>query len=184
MHLRDLRSLHRAPSASPMTLPMARNVYKTKTCVACHGSRAARPIQTYPAIAGQNEKYLLTQLHDIKCRQAHWRPRIQRRDIPTSGHGRQSCIWSTTTISRTFRPISPRRRRANRSRLIRPRRLTSWRPVPKAYKTLGCVACHGEDGKKPMRQDLSGDRWSEPRLPDPPDDRHARQVCASTANRS
>ncbi|NMD09185.1 MAG: c-type cytochrome, partial [Phyllobacteriaceae bacterium] len=55
-------------------------LYKTKTCVACHGPRGQRPIQTYPAIAGQTERYLLTQMNDIKSGK-----RIAAKD-PATGH--------------------------------------------------------------------------------------------------
>ena len=44
-------------------------LYKTKTCMACHGIKGARPIQTYPALAGQNEKYLLTQMQEAMQKQ-------------------------------------------------------------------------------------------------------------------
>jgi cytochrome c len=42
-------------------------LYKSKTCVACHGKDAKTPIMpTYPKLAGQNPEYLFNQMKDIK----------------------------------------------------------------------------------------------------------------------
>ena len=42
-------------------------LFKTKTCIACHGADGKAPIlPTYPKLAGQNEQYLLAQMKDIK----------------------------------------------------------------------------------------------------------------------
>ena len=42
-------------------------LYKTKTCIACHGPEGAKPIMpTYPKIAGQNKDYAINQMKDIK----------------------------------------------------------------------------------------------------------------------
>ena len=42
-------------------------LYKSKTCIACHGADGKAPIlPIYPKIAGQNEQYLLNQMKDIK----------------------------------------------------------------------------------------------------------------------
>ncbi len=43
------------------------DLFKTKTCIACHGVDAKTPIMsTYPKVAGQNEQYLIAQMTDIK----------------------------------------------------------------------------------------------------------------------
>lgn len=42
-------------------------LYKTKTCVACHGKDANTPLlPNYPKLAGQNKDYALAQMKDIK----------------------------------------------------------------------------------------------------------------------
>lgn len=42
-------------------------LYKSKTCVACHGADAKTPIMpAYPKIAGQNAAYAIQQMKDIK----------------------------------------------------------------------------------------------------------------------
>ena len=42
-----------------------KRLYMRKTCMACHGKGGARPIQNYPAISAQPEKYLARQIRDI-----------------------------------------------------------------------------------------------------------------------
>ncbi len=39
---------------------------KTQVCSACHGAEGNSPAATFPKLAGQNEKYLLKQMQDIK----------------------------------------------------------------------------------------------------------------------
>ncbi len=39
---------------------------KTAVCAACHGADGNSASPTFPKLAGQNEQYLLKQLHDIK----------------------------------------------------------------------------------------------------------------------
>jgi cytochrome c len=42
-------------------------LYKSKTCIACHGADAKSPIMpNYPKIAGQNVAYTVQQMKDIK----------------------------------------------------------------------------------------------------------------------
>lgn len=42
-------------------------LYKSKTCVACHGAEAKAPVlPSYPKLAGQNSAYALQQMKDIK----------------------------------------------------------------------------------------------------------------------
>ena len=42
-------------------------LYKTKTCTACHGKDGKTPLMpNYPKIAGQNAAYALQQMKDIK----------------------------------------------------------------------------------------------------------------------
>lgn len=42
-------------------------LYKTKTCIACHGMNGNAPVlPTYPKLAGQNAAYALQQMKDIK----------------------------------------------------------------------------------------------------------------------
>jgi cytochrome c len=53
-------------AGSAMALDGAQ-LYKTKTCFACHGQDANTPIlPTYPKLAGQNAAYAAQQMKDIK----------------------------------------------------------------------------------------------------------------------
>lgn len=122
-------------------------LYKTKTCVACHGVKGARPIQSYPAIAGQNEKYVLTQLQDIKSGK-----RIASKD-PVTGHpfteGMQAVmhLLSDEDLPKLAKFLAAQK----------PGKPKPLDPAPSQddlaagaakFKQLGCVACHGADGKK------------------------------------
>lgn len=54
-------------AAAPAQALDGAELYKTKTCVACHGKDANTPIMpNYPKLAGQNAAYALNQMKDIK----------------------------------------------------------------------------------------------------------------------
>lgn len=147
-----------AVSAAADDVADGEKLYKTKTCMACHGPKGARPIQSYPAVAGQNEKYILTQLQDIKSGK-----RVASKD-PATGHpfteGMAAVMHILTDddlkkIAKYLAAQSPGKPKA-------------LDPAPSAddlaagaatYKKLGCVACHGVDGKKasvPTYPNLAG----------------------------
>lgn len=45
----------------------AADLYKERTCIACHGIEGRLPVMDiYPRIAGQNASYMLAQMKDIK----------------------------------------------------------------------------------------------------------------------
>jgi len=55
------------PSAASASSANGADLYKTKTCIACHGADAKTPMMsTYPKIAGQSEQYVIAQMNDIK----------------------------------------------------------------------------------------------------------------------
>lgn len=61
--------LARAASAASADEPAlsGAELYKQRTCIACHGADAKTPIlPVYPKLAGQNPAYLLQQAMDIK----------------------------------------------------------------------------------------------------------------------
>lgn len=52
------------PTASAET---GEELYKVRTCIACHGPDAKTPIlPEYPKLAGQSAPYMLRQMQDIK----------------------------------------------------------------------------------------------------------------------
>ena len=55
------------PAAEAAGQSEGAKLFMTKTCLACHGVDAKTPIlPEYPKIAGQNAKYALQQMRDIK----------------------------------------------------------------------------------------------------------------------
>lgn len=62
-----LASLPRLTAATTPTSGDGKKLYMTKTCVACHGKDGLKPVlKTYPFVGGQDQKYILTQMMDIK----------------------------------------------------------------------------------------------------------------------
>ena len=54
-------------AAPVMAAPDGAKLYAEKTCNACHGADAKKPLlPTYPILAGQNAAYAEAQMHDIK----------------------------------------------------------------------------------------------------------------------
>lgn len=126
-------------------------VYKTKTCMACHGIKGARPVLSYPALAGQNEKYLLNQLKDIKAGK-----RVGSVDPATGSPFVKGMVdvmhlvneEDLVNVSKYLASLTP-----GKPKPIDPA------PAPdlleagaKAYKSLGCTACHGKEGTKPSNK--------------------------------
>ena len=56
-----------AVSFSAPALADGKALYMEKTCIACHGKDAKKPLTPeYPKLAGQNAKYAEKQMQDIK----------------------------------------------------------------------------------------------------------------------
>jgi cytochrome c len=54
-------------TAAPVMALDGAELYKTKTCLTCHGKDGKSPIlPQYPKIAGQSAEYALQQMKDIK----------------------------------------------------------------------------------------------------------------------
>ncbi len=54
-------------AGSAVAAPDGAKLYADKTCNACHGAEAKKPLlPTYPKIAGQNAAYTEQQMKDIK----------------------------------------------------------------------------------------------------------------------
>ena len=123
-------------------------IYKTKTCMACHGIKGARPVLSYPMLAGQNEKYLLTQLKDIKAGK-----RLGSTDVATGHPYVQGMVdimhlVEEADLANVAKYLSSLP--AGKPKAIDPP------PAPELlalgeerFNKLGCKACHGKDGMKP-----------------------------------
>ncbi len=136
-----------ASAASEEELKAGKRVYMTKTCLACHGRGGAKPIMTYPALAGQNEKYLIQQMEDIRDGE-----RVGTVD-PVTGH---PFVQGMTDIMHLLTEDDI----VNVSKWLAvqpPGPPEPLEPAPepavleegaKAYKQLGCRSCHGKEGEK------------------------------------
>ncbi len=121
-------------------------VYKTKGCMACHGSKGAKPIQSYPALAGQKEKYVFTQINDIKSGK-----RVGAVDDTghpsTQGMADILHILTDGDVVAVAKYVSEQK----------PGKPKAVDPAPSAadvqagqdfYKKFGCASCHGVDPTK------------------------------------
>jgi len=129
-----------------------KKVYMTKTCMACHGRGGARPVLSYPMLAGQNEKYLIQQLEAIRDGE-----RLGSVD-PTTGH---PFVQGMVDIMHL---VTPEDIKAVAAYLAaqppgapKPAEVAPDEAVlaagEKAFKSLGCKSCHGADGSKPTAKD-------------------------------
>ncbi len=53
--------------SNPASALDAADLYKERTCIACHGAEGREPVmEEYPKIAGQKAPYMLAQMKNIK----------------------------------------------------------------------------------------------------------------------
>ncbi len=125
-----------------------KKVYMTKSCMACHGMKGAKPVMTYPALAGQNEKYLLNQLKDIKAGK-----RVGTID-ETTGHpfvqGMTDIMHlvDENDLKNVAKYLAEQKPGAPKA-LDPPPAPEEIAAGEAAYNSLGCKSCHGKDGMKP-----------------------------------
>lgn len=128
--------------------PDGKALFRTKTCIACHGKDGAKAIQMYPDLAGQDAKYMLEQMNDIADGKrvsgpdARGYPRTQgMKDIMHLVNAEERAAlaaYLASVPSPKPRPIDPAPDAA---------RLADGK---KAYTQNGCQTCHGADGLKPL----------------------------------
>lgn len=132
-----------------------RTVYLKKgACAACHGRDGAKAISYYPAVAGQDKKYIIQQLNDIIAGKrrggideatGHPRAEAMRGALVTSEGAiridandiEQMADWLTQ--SEPARPQAPET----------PISAESTAAGQKLFAK--CIACHGKEGKKPLK---------------------------------
>lgn len=121
-------------------------IYRTRTCMACHGPKGAKPIQSYPAVAGQNEKYVLQQILDI--RDGKRVGSMDETNHPrTQGMADILHILSEPEIKAVAKYVSEQQPGPPKP-LDPPPSPDELAAGQAAYKKLGCITCHGADGKK------------------------------------
>ncbi|SMH47245.1 cytochrome c [Maritimibacter sp. HL-12] len=140
-----------ATAASDEELRAGKGVYMTKTCLACHGREGAKPVLSYPMLAGQNEAYLIEQMEVIRDGE-----RVGTTD-PATGHPyvtgmvdimhllseddiNNVSAWLASLPAAPPKPLDP----APSAELLE--------AGEKAYRQLGCRSCHGPDGSRPSNK--------------------------------
>lgn len=135
------------PTAAQADEPLdGKKIFRTRTCMACHGPKGAKPIQSYPAIAGQNEKYVLQQILDIKAGK-----RVGSMDETnhprTQGMADILHILNDDEIKAVAKYVSEQEPGAPKP-ADPPSTPEQVAAGEASFKKLGCVSCHGASGKK------------------------------------
>ena len=123
--------------------PGGKQLYLTRTCVACHGRDGARAIQAYPNPAGLDQAYLYRQMKDIaegkrvSGPDARGYPRTQAMKdvmvVVTDDELKTIAAWLATL------PPPP----------IKPGDAALAAQGEALYGKSGCGGCHGPKGLKP-----------------------------------
>jgi cbb3-type cytochrome c oxidase subunit III len=123
-----------------------KKLFMTKTCIACHGKDGAKAIQAYPNLAGQDAKYLLQQMKDIKAG-------TREGSKDQTGNPRSAGMKAVMHL------VSDEEMKTVADWLAA---LPAPEPKPAVddaarikqgedlYKKSGCPSCHGPEGKKPL----------------------------------
>ncbi|MCT4656373.1 MAG: c-type cytochrome [Cohaesibacter sp.] len=122
-------------------------IYRTKSCMACHGRNGARAIRDYPNLAGQNEKYLKQQMLDIQSGKRVASIEEETGHPRTKGMADVMHLVNKKEIGELAKWLSE----LPPAKLRPPEEPVSEEQIAagkKAYKKLGCKACHGKDGTK------------------------------------
>ncbi len=123
-------------------------LYRGKSCIACHGKDGGKAIQNYPDLAGQDAKYMLSQMNliaegaRVSGPDARGYPRTQgMKDIMHLASAEERAAIADFLASQP----------APKPRTLDPApdaaRLAAGKD---AYVKGGCVTCHGADGLKPL----------------------------------
>jgi len=132
-----------------------KKLYMTKTCMACHGKNGAKAMLEYPNLAGQDEKYMINQINYILSgkrlgsHDATGNPRSQ---------GMQGALISakdnTPRISKDeIKQIAKWLAKQKPADLKPPKTPLDPASVAAGEKLFKskCKACHGKEGKKPLK---------------------------------
>jgi cbb3-type cytochrome c oxidase subunit III len=123
-------------------------LFRTKTCVACHGKDGSKPIQDYPALAGLDAAYLLEQMKDIASGKRVGSP-------DATGNPRAKGMKDVMHL------VNPEQMKAiadwlaglpaAQLKVAQPPAADQVAKGKDLYKKYGCQACHGPDGTKPLK---------------------------------
>lgn len=132
-----------------------RKVYLRKgACAACHGRKGQRAISYYPAIAGQDKKYMIQQINDIMKGK-----RKGGIDTDTGHHRAEAMRGALVAPDGSFRITKDDViQMADWIKGLAPAKpKTPETPIPAENIAAGkklfkkCVSCHGKEGKKPLK---------------------------------
>jgi cytochrome c553 len=108
----------------------------TLTCSACHGADGNSVVPTFPKLAGQNERYLIKQLQDIKS---------GARPVPTmAGQLDNLSDGNLADIAAWFASQAPSGGQADPAKVELGARI--WRGGVSETGIAACSACHGARG--------------------------------------
>jgi cytochrome c553 len=121
-----------------------KQLYRTRTCVACHGRDGAKAIQAYPQLAGQSKDYLYEQVKAITAGErvsgpdARGYPRTQAMkdvmNVVTDDEVKAIAEWLSTLPPPAIVQGDP-------EKIARGADL---------FTKIGCQACHGDAGRAPL----------------------------------
>jgi len=140
-----------APAAAPAAesaAPDGKTLFRSKTCIACHGRDGAKAIQNYPELAGQDAKYMLAQINAIADGSRVSGP--DARGYPRT-QGMKDVMHLVSAAERATIADYLASLPAPKPRPLDPapdaERLAAGKD---AYAKGGCTTCHGADGNKPL----------------------------------
>ena len=110
---------------------------KTQICVACHGADGNSPAPAFPKLAGQNERYLIKQMQDIKS---------GARPVPTMvGQLDNMSDSDIADIAAFYASQSPSGGRADPDKVAQGASI--FRGGVSETGVAACTGCHGPVGK-------------------------------------
>jgi cytochrome c553 len=134
-----------ATSAEPLD---GKSLYRTKTCIACHGRDGARAIQNFPELAGQDARYMLAQTNEIADGKRVSGP--DARGYPRT-QGMKDIMHLVTVEERAAIVDYLSKLPTPKPRPLDPPIDDARKAAGKeAYVKGGCLTCHGADGNKPL----------------------------------
>ncbi|TAK48171.1 MAG: c-type cytochrome [Xanthobacteraceae bacterium] len=125
-----------------------KSLFRTRTCIACHGRDGARAIQNYPELAGQDRVYLFNQMKDIasgtrisgKDERGYPRSQGMKDIMHLVSEAELQQIADYLAVAPAPKPRQPET----------PLDQAALDKGKAAYTQGGCQSCHGPSGKKPL----------------------------------
>ncbi|MCW2306488.1 c-type cytochrome [Rhodobium gokarnense] len=144
----------KAADAKPKRDP-GKRIFMRKTCIACHGRDGKKAIMDYPNLAGQDVKYMISQMEDIisgkrvgspdetgNPRTEGMRGALVTADGEVRITDEEIKLVSTWLSDMEPAPVQPLEPPVTEERMA---------AGAAAYKKGRCRTCHGPEGKKPLK---------------------------------